>query len=115
MTQVKLVSDLETRIKMMPEVQAAILQVAGDVRMAAVRRASPHRDTGNYISQLVIEDRGEFGAAVVAGAYYSNWVEYGTGSRRSPIAPTPCPHPAPKETGIFPQFIMTGALLDVTR
>lgn len=115
MTRVKLVSDLETRLKLMPEVQAAVLQAAGDVHMAAVRRASPHRDSGNYIRQLVIEDRHEFGAAVIAGAPYSNFVEYGTCSRRLPEAPTPCPHPEPKKTGIHPQLIMTGAIQDVTR
>lgn len=107
--------NLERELRRLPAVMAGVHQAAVKVHEAAVRRAEPHRDTGEYLRLLVVEDRGEFGAAVVAGASYSNYVEYGTGSRRSPTAPTPCPHPEPKETGIYPQFIMLGAIQDTTR
>lgn len=107
--------DLERMLKDHPAVIRGVHDAAVVLHRAAVQRAGPHRDTGEYIERLVVEDRPGFGSAVIAGAYYSNWVEYGVGSRRSPLAPTPCPHPEPKETGIFPQFIMTGALSDVTR
>lgn len=114
MTRVKLAPDLNATIRNLPEVKAAIHEVAAMVRAAAVQRASPHRRTGEYIQRLVIEDRDEHGSAVIAGAPYSNWVEYGTCSRRLPIAPTPCPgHPG--KIGIHPQLIMHGALADVTR
>lgn len=115
MTRFRANPNLERELKRNPGVMAGVHDAAVALHAAAVRRAEPHRDTGEYIRRLVVEDRDEFGSAVVAGAYYSNWVEYGTGSRRSPIAPTPCPHPEPKEVGIFPQFIMLGALGDVTR
>ena len=88
---------------------------ADAVHAAAVTRASPHSDTGEYLNRLVVEDRDDFGFAVVAGAPYSNWVEWGTCSRRLPEAPTPCYHSEPRKTGIHPQLIMTGACLDVTR
>ena len=106
--------NLERELRANPAVMTGVHEAAVKLHAAAVKRAEPHRDTGEYIQRLVVEDRDEFGSAVVAGAYYANWVEYGTGSRRSPIAPTPCPH-WPKETGIYPQFIMLGALSDVTR
>lgn len=107
--------NLERELRRLPVVMRGVHDAAVTVHAAAVRRAEPHRDTGEYIRLLVVEDRDEFGSAVIAGAYYSNFVEYGTGSRRSPIAPTPCPHPDPKETGIHPQFIMLGAIQDTTR
>ena len=97
----------------MPGVLAAVHQAAVVVHAAAVARAEPHRDTGEYLSLLVVQDRGEQGSAVFAGAYYSNWIEYGTGRQRLPIAPTPCPH-SPKEHGVAPQLIMLGAIADTT-
>jgi len=105
---VQLRPDLDTVIANSPEVQAAIKNVCGLVHAAAVRRATAHTDSGHYLSELKI-----VGNSIIAGAYYSNWVEYGTCARRSPLAPTPCPHPEPKKSGIKPQFIMTGAIMDV--
>jgi hypothetical protein len=115
MTRVTTPSDLHLTIRRTPECQQAIHGVAVQVHAAAVRRATPHADTGEYLRLLVVEDRDEFGSAVVAGAFYSNFVEYGTCSRRLPIAPTPCPHDEPKKLGILPQLIMTGACQDVTQ
>lgn len=107
--------NLERELRRNPAVMAGVHDAAVTVHAAAVRRAQAHRDTGRYIRELVVEDRDEFGSAVIAGAYYANYVEFGTCSRRLPIAPTPCPHPEPKKTGIHPQLIMLGAIGDVTR
>lgn len=97
-------------------VRAAVNYAAGEIHKAALRRASRHVDTGNYVRNLKqYPPDDDCVAHVVAGAYYSNWVEYGTCSRRSDLAPTPCPHPEPKKTGIHPQFIMLGALMDVSK
>ena len=115
MTRFRLNPNLDRELRRHPAVMAGVHEAAVTLHAAAVRRAEPHRDTGEYLRLLVVEDRDEFGSAVVAGAYYANFVEYGTCSRRLPIAPTPCPHPEPKKTGIHPQLIMTGALGDVTR
>lgn len=106
--------DLELMLRRDPAVQNGLHGVADMVQTAAVRRAGPHADTGHYIDELKIEDRDEFGFAVIAGASYSDYLEWGTCSRRLPEAPTPCPHPEPKKTGVHPQLIMTGAVLDVT-
>lgn len=107
--------NLARDLKSNPAVMAGVHNAAVTLHAAAVRRAGPHADTGEYIRLLAVEDRDEFGSAVIAGAHYANWIEYGTCSRRLPIAPTPCPHPEPRKTGIHPQLIMTGAIGDVTR
>lgn len=96
------------------ELQLKMAKVAMTVHRAALSRAQRHRRTGNYINNLVIENHGRSVFAIHAKAYYSNWIEYGTGSRRLGIAPTPCPH-QPQETGVHPQLIMIGAIMDVTR
>ena len=116
MTRFKANPDLELMLRAHPAVRAGVLEAARAVHAAAAARAAPHKDTGHYLEALVVEDRDEFGAAVVAGASYANFVEWGTCSRRlDDQAPTPCPHPEPKKTGIYPQLIMTGAISDVTR
>lgn len=115
MTRMRLNPGLERELKSNPAVMAGVHAAAVAVHAAAVSRAEPHRDTGEYIQLLVVEDRDEFGSAVVAGAPYANFVEWGTCSRRLPQAPTPCPHPEPRKTGVMPQLIMTGAIGDVTR
>jgi hypothetical protein len=115
MTRFRVNPDLERELRRNPAVMAGVHDAAVAVHAAAARRAEPHRDTGEYVRLLVVEDRGEHGSAVVAGAPYANFLEYGTCSRRLPIAPTPCPHTEPRKTGIHPQLIMTGAIGDVTR
>lgn len=115
MTRFKASPSLERELRRHPAVMAGVHDAAVVLHAAAVRRAERHRDTGRYIRELVIEDRDEFGSAVIAGAFYANYVEYGTCSQRVPEAPTPCPHQEPRKRGIAPQFIMTGALSDVTR
>ena len=113
MTRFKANPSLERELKRLPVVHAGVLDAAKVLLGAAYNRAWPHRDTGNYVSLLKIEDRGEAGAAVVANAPYSNFCEWGTSSRRSPDAPTPTR--TPQKTGIYPQLILTGALGDVTK
>lgn len=106
--------DLEQVLRDMPGVRQGCYDIAaGPLKAAAVRRAEPHRDTGAYIAGLKPERRGEEGAALVAHADHSNYVEYGTSSRRSPDAPTPTR--TPDKTGIHPQLILTGAVMDVSR
>lgn len=106
--------DLDQVLRDMPGVRHGCYDIAaGPLKTAAVRRAEPHRDTGEYIDGLKPERRGEEGAALVATADHSNFVEYGTSSRRSPDAPTPTT--SPEKTGIHPQFILTGAVMDVSK
>lgn len=105
--------DLEQMLKDHPAVIRGVHDAAVVLHRAAVQRAEPHRDTGEYIERLVVEDRPGFGSAVVAGAAHSDFAEWGTSSRRSPDAPTPTS--SPEKTGIRPQFILTGAIADVTR
>ena len=106
---------LERELRALPVVMQGVHDAAVALHAAAVARAQVHRDSGHYIESLRVEDWDEHGSAVVAGAHYSDFVEFGTCSRRLPIAPTPCPHPEPRKTGIRPQLVLTGAISDVTR
>jgi hypothetical protein len=104
---------LDADLRADPGVHAGVVDAAAVVLGNAYARAWPHIDTGGYVSLLKIEDRGSDGAAVVAGAEHSNYVEWGTSSRRSPDAPTPTE--SPQKLGILPQLILTGAIADSTR
>lgn len=113
MTGYKPAPGLESALRRDPGVLQGVHAAAVDLHRAALVRAAAHRDTGEYMRLLVVEDRGEAGSAVVAGAEHSNYAEWGTSSRRSPDAPTPTQ--SPQKTGIHPQLILTGAISDVTR
>lgn len=116
MTKFRASESLERDLLALPVVRDGIAQATREVHRAALARASAHRRTGRYMNELEAKAPDENCVGhVIAGAYYSNWVEYGTCSQRSELAPTPCPHPEPKKTGIAPQFIMLGAVMDVTR
>lgn len=116
MTRFRASESLERDLLALSAVRDGITQATREVQRAALFRASSHRDSGRYMAELQVKPPDENCVGrVVAGAYYSNFVEYGTCSQRSELAPTPCPHPEPKKTGIAPQFIMLGAVMDVTR
>lgn len=105
--------DLDRVLAEHPAVRAGMKKVITGVHVAAIRRALPHRDTGAYIRGLKVEERPGNVFALVANARHSNFVEWGTSSRRSPAAPTPTT--SPQKRGIRPQLILTGALNDAAR
>lgn len=104
---------LERELEALPAVAAGVRRVAVAVHIAAIRWALPHRDTGAYIRGLHVETRPRAAFALVADAKHSNYVEWGTSSRRSPGAPTPTR--TPWKRGIRPQLILTRAASDVRR
>lgn len=104
---------LARELEAMPAVAAGVRKVAVAVHVAAIRRALPHRDTGAYIRGLHVEARPKSVFALVAEARHSNYVEWGTSSRRTPAAPTPTR--TPWKRGIRPQLILTGAAADIRR
>lgn len=76
-TSVRIDHDLETRIRMLPQVQLRLIEVANQIKRVA-QAIAPFK-TGHYRDGIEVQVfAGDGKVKVVATDFKSNWIEFGT-------------------------------------